>query len=342
VTDLHSVSDSMSTAGSGGPLNGGEICEVCKNGSGNFMLHCRRLEGTEFVSYRYLVCNQCGCLALANVPEDLTPYYTRGYYSHELPSEWAMKRLRLASRLYFGFPGSPALRPLVDVPRPNNILSLVATMLKIGGKGPRESDLLDVGSGIGIFVTMMQAAGFRHLLGVDKFMTSQRAIGNRARVVPGDLSTIQDRFDYIVMNHSYEHLPNPIQTLVRVRQLLAENGVVMIRVPLCDSLAFAKYGCAWYALDPPRHLFLHTRRSMKIAAETAGLYVRAVRYDSAGSQFLKSEELAASLGDEPRMRGACWPKMGRNSVFDRIRASALARSVNRSGIGDQAAFFLSR
>jgi SAM-dependent methyltransferase len=323
------------------PTNAPLVCEACGNGERNSLFQCRRIECASWVVYRYLVCKGCGCLSLLNVPEDLKSYYTDGYYSQELPSPQVMRRLRFATRLYFDSPASPIFSRLLDSWRPSSILSLVSTMLSLGKRSPRESSLLDVGSGVGIFVSMMESAGFKSLVGVDKFVQRPVVHSSRARVIEGDLSEIQGEFDYIVMNHSYEHLPHPVSTLRRVKELLKANGVIMVRVPLCDSAAFFNYGCAWYALDPPRHLYLHTRRSMAAASAAAGLTIRSIRHDSNGSQFLKSEDLASTLGLNSKVP-PCPPIETCHRALYRLRANHLARVANQAGTGDQAAFFLSR
>jgi hypothetical protein len=95
-------------------------------------------------------------------------------------------------------------------------------------------------------------------------------------------------------------------------------------------------------LDAPRHLFLHTRRSLEIVAEQAGLYVDAVVHDSYELQFWGSEQYRRDipLNSEGSYRwGAGAP------IFSPEQIAAWreeAEMLNRQGRGDQAAVYLRR
>jgi len=64
---------------------------------------------------------------------------------------------------------------------------------------------------------------------------------------------------------------------------------LLLRIPVADSFARRKYGIHWVAWDAPRHLYLHTVKSLHIAASGAGFEVAEVTYDSTHSQFVGSE-----------------------------------------------------
>lgn len=57
------------------------------------------------------------------------------------------------------------------------------------------------------------------------------------------------------------------------------GGTANIRVPVIDSWAAEEFKEHWAHLDPPRHFYLHSRKSLRIAAERAGLEVVSIRDD---------------------------------------------------------------
>src|SRR5690606_15282057 len=62
-------------------------CRICGT-TGNFSIYMARemMFGTR-VSFPYFGCSYCECLQIANIPEDLTQYYPKDYYSQQLRLE---------------------------------------------------------------------------------------------------------------------------------------------------------------------------------------------------------------------------------------------------------------
>ena len=51
------------------------------------------------------------------------------------------------------------------------------------------------------------------------------------------------KFDLITMFHTIEHLPDPIDTLVKLRDRLDDNGTLIIETPNADDALLTLYGC---------------------------------------------------------------------------------------------------
>src|SRR5690606_30281969 len=110
------------------------------------------------------------------------------------------------------------------------------------------------------------------------------------RVLKKSVFEIEGVFDFIMLHHSFEHMENPREVLGRLHELLADDGTLLIRVPVAGSYAWRTYGVNWVQLDAPRHLFLHTPQSMRLLAAQAGFAVEEVTYGSIDSQFWGSEQ----------------------------------------------------
>jgi hypothetical protein len=93
-------------------------------------------------------------------------------------------------------------------------------------------------------------------------------------------------------------------------------------------------------LDAPRHLFIHSVKSMETLAAQAGLRVAEVAWDSTEFQFWGSEQY---LRDIPLRADASYATRPEKSIFSARQIADFrtkAAELNALGRGDQAAFFL--
>ena len=127
--------------------------------------------------------------------------------------------------------------------------------VKPGEPAPR---LLDVGCGSGAFLDRAREMGWS-ATGVDfdpKALDVCRAHAHE--VYDGDLSSVPPslRFDVITLNHSLEHLPDPLASLRQCHERLVSGGTVWITLPNPEALGHRVFGASWRGLEPPRHLCL--------------------------------------------------------------------------------------
>lgn len=286
--------------------------------------------------FSYFKCSNCGCLQIEKVPENLGDYYTTNYYSFELRKKPAYKRaakaMRIKMALQFKHLNSKSMKILGGVPP-------YIDWLKIAGV-KYTSNILDVGSGAGELLMDMSNVGFENLTGVDPFIEVDKELGPGCNLYKQDLTEHDGKYDFIMFNHSLEHVENQHEYLAKAFDLLNENGTIMVRVPLVDSYAWEKYKTNWVQLDPPRHLYLHTKESVKLMSEKASLDIKETVYDSTDFQFWASElyQKDTSLMDE---NNQCIksPK-GRFSREEIKEFRNKADQLNQNQKGDQAAFFL--
>ncbi len=71
-----------------------------------------------------------------------------------------------------------------------------------------------------------------------------------------------EKFDLITMWHFLEHDYDPLASLVAARDLLAEEGFLMIEVPRLDSRTRQLFGNRWPGLQAPQHTALYSRESL--------------------------------------------------------------------------------
>jgi SAM-dependent methyltransferase len=159
-------------------------------------------------------------------------------------------------------------------------------------------------------------------------------------VLKRTLSEVEGSFDYVVLNHSFEHMDAPLDVLKHVRRLLAPDGRVIVSTPVASSFAWREYGVDWVSLDAPRHLFVHTLKSVQILTRQAGLRVAEVVYDSTELQFWGSEQYRAGISLHDKRSYARSP---RRSMFTREQILTFrrhAQQLNAAGDGDSVSFYL--
>src|ERR1041384_5934173 len=253
-------------------------CRICSSENGHRELFPEEQMFGIGESFAYFQCGACGCLQIVDFPTDVARHYPPSYYSlvpfepprgalrlklQRLRAKQALSGARLADQLLSPFASFPG-----DIRLWTRLLGVSQT-----------SRLLDVGCGGGALLRRLATFGFVNLTGVDPFIEANLAYADGVRVIKARLEELSGQFDAIMMHHSFEHMPDQLGVLNELHRLLAPNGKVLVRIPLCSSEAFRTYGVKWCQLDPPRHFFLHTEKSMRLPANLPGVSGTAVVAD---------------------------------------------------------------
>jgi SAM-dependent methyltransferase len=319
------------------------ICRICQNAEKNVFHKAREMMFGMRDEFDYLECSNCGTLQICEIP-DLSHYYPQDYYSFK-PDEESRSdkslRQRIIARLigkYLvtgrGFPGKYLVQRYPD------IASLFPASLRQDFLNLRlDSKILDFGCGAGNLLKNLRFLGFRNLTGADAFIENDIFYPDGVKIYKKSLAELKPSFDFIMLHHSFEHFPNPLESLREIYRLLSKGNFCLVRIPV-KNFAWGKYGVNWFQLDAPRHLFLYTEESFRKLAEKAGFEVFKTIYDSEVHQFYISEQYAQgiSMFDERAFRGDF-----SKSIFtsEQLKKWELQTEVlNREKRGDQACFYL--
>ncbi|MCL5282300.1 MAG: class I SAM-dependent methyltransferase [Planctomycetes bacterium] len=315
-------------------------CRICGNADGNrayefleAMFECK-------THFAYFQCSVCECLQILHIPDDLSQYYGPRYYTALKDPGVAptftnpvAKRIRRMRDAYC-LSGEPWMGRILFAMSPRSDIWCV-------GRIPltRASRILDVGCGRASLLYILRESGFTDLLGVDPHIDDDIHYPNGLSVHKKTLNDIDGQYNLVMLHHSLEHIADQSGTLQRVSALLADDGVCLIRIPTVSSYAWEYYRENWFGSEPPRHLFLHSVKSITLLAERAGLHLAHTIYDSTAFQFWAAEQKHRGI---PLMSERSYFVNHRRSIFSRADIRTFkrkARQLNSEGRGDQAAFY---
>lgn len=284
--------------------------------------------------FTYFECGYCGCVQIADIPQNISKYYPEKYYSFQSPSPF--KVFIKGPYLSEPFTASLALKRLLNMLPGFYFIPewIERAHLK------KSHAILDLGCGQGLKLLELRASGYSDLTGADPFLPDDFSSPTGVVLLRKSLAELKKSFDFVMLHHSLEHIPDQLETLQEIKRHLKPDGTVLIRIPLASSFAWKKYGPNWVQLDAPRHFYLHTPKSVSTLAQQAGFQIVDVHYDSTSFQFWGSEQYSQDIPlRDPR--SVCEDK--HQSLFSRSTMLAFdreARRLNSLAEGDQAAFYL--
>jgi SAM-dependent methyltransferase len=316
-----------------------KACNICGNTDGNKIHNV----GDHWYGtpewFNYIECSACSCLQIETIPDNLSSYYDNDdYYSFKPLDRSAGKcKIFVKKNIYKISELSLKLnnkRMMGIFPGPNFLPWLSKAKVKF------TSHILDIGCGIGDLLLYMQSYGFSELVGIDPFLDADIYYPCGLDIYKKYPTEIDSKFDFIMMHHSLEHIPDQHAIFKTLDQLLNPGGYCMIRLPVVSSYAWHEYGLNWWCIDAPRHLYLHSDKSIQLLADSVNLEVVDKICDSSELQFIASEEIG---------KGICVLSEGSyftsqpNSHYssDYIQSlAARAEELNKQGNGDMAGYFL--
>ena len=313
-------------------------CRICSNQENNTTYEAREMMLGIRDMHSYFKCGECGCLQIANVPENIQDYYPGdNYYSYDqINTETGLKKILITQRDRYAATGLGFIGKLLQMKMPHDKLP---RLQKTGVN--TQSRILDVGCGAGHLLHSLKECGFENTHGIDPFNAEKIEYSNGLTIEQKSIHDVTEGgWDLIMMNHSFEHVLDQHETLSQIKTLLKPNGVCMIRIPTVSSWAWDHYGVNWVQLDAPRHFFLHSQESMQFLADKVGLELRDTVYDSFAFQYWGSEQYLKDISLHDENSYAVNPD---KSIFNdhqiqnyKVRSKAL----NAEQQGDQAAFYL--
>ncbi|EKD25816.1 MAG: hypothetical protein ACD_79C01490G0003, partial [uncultured bacterium] len=313
-------------------------CKICKNIKDNKTYQVREMMFGFNDIFDYIECAKCGCLQIDTIPDNLQKYYPGNYYSFNDKQrdnfvisflKKCHKKYHLTNKSVIGFIFSKFFK------EPYYYRWLKPTNVNFNSK------ILDIGCGMGKLLLELHLDGFNNLKGIDPFINKDIIYKNGVSILKKEIHEMKEPFDLIMLNHSFEHMPEPLLVLKLINNLLEKNGCCLIRIPIASSYAWKKYNVNWVQLDAPRHFFLHTVESIKILCELSNFYIKDIIYDSTDFQFWGSEQYLRNISI--KSKDSYNGKNTRNSIFTKEQIKKykqMTEELNANKQGDSACFYL--
>lgn len=278
----------------------------------------------------------CGCLQICEIPDNLSDYYTEDYYSFHFKENPSLKH-KMANRL---LEKSLLLRLGTF-----NLIGFLATKYKsyyknafpwVGQKYCRfESRILDVGCGAGNFIVELYNMGFHNIKGIDPFVSNTLAYHDGKVIVEKKtIFDLNEHFDFVMFNHSLEHMPDQFEVMKKTYDILDKAGSVLVRIPLIDNYFWRRYGMRQGSIDAPIHLYMHSVESFRILIQKAGFKIDKIYFDASDYTFSASEKMKMGIPiDSPE------------SIFDNrdsLYFRKKAKELNMLKDSDMAGFLLKK
>ena len=137
-------------------------------------------------------------------------------------------------------------------------------------------NLLDIGSGTGVFPYMINQSGFNcTALDPDKNVSKHLKKNLSLKTLTGDFlkKKFSKKFDGITLNKVIEHVNNPLKFVNKAKSIIKSNGFIYIEVP--DGLAAAKKGKnrEEFFIE---HLHVFSKKSLTLLANKLHLKVEMI------------------------------------------------------------------
>ena len=228
---------------------------------------------------------QLGWLDPRPLPEEVPKLYPDGYDTHALEerSGWRRRARRWlrddilsawlgydrAARSFF----QRSVGAILGWPR---LLRDRAELAVMALPAWRRGRVLDVGSGNGQLLAQLCEFGWE-VQGAELDDRAAR-IARHKFGIPVGVATMRDaqirqKFHAVIMNHVIEHLHDPLRDLVICRSWLEPGGQLVVTTPNVWSVGHRFWRSSWRGLDPPRHFFLFSLKSLRSLLSLAGYVV---------------------------------------------------------------------
>ena len=216
------------------------------------LININRLNGND---YNLLECQYCNLIFQEQIPND---NFSQELYEEYIDKHESLKKKDDFERKYY--------KKLFYE------MNLIRNTLK---KKNEEISVLDFGAGWGFWLNYLKKNNFD----VYAYEVSETRINflrkNDIKVIP-DLENINQKFDFIYSEETFEHISNPKETLINLSKILKEDGFMMLRFPSSFLFKFKltkNYKPCTDCAHPLEHINLLNKKSFEAMTMDSNLKI---------------------------------------------------------------------
>ena len=282
------------------------FCEACEGLTRQYDVRDRF--GLSAVQYKVMRCGRCSSLTLDPLPkeDEVAAFYPESYNfkKENANSVWSASTKFIEWKLFY------------ERTYARSYLICKQSLNK------KVFSIFDVGCGSALRLKFMRdkgcsVAGNETSEACVSYASSQLGI----EILLGSITEIdtkEQRFDLVSMFALLEHIPEPEKVITRVRAMLKDDGMLVVQVPVTDSLHYKLFGKrSAMILDVPRHINIPSQKGVELlmkrhnfelvrkfnisAAESAALFAFALMPGASAADTYKKPGLK-----EVFVRAAAW------------------------------------
>ncbi|MCH3924339.1 MAG: class I SAM-dependent methyltransferase [Bacteroidales bacterium] len=275
-------------------------CRICEKEVETEPIFLKEMQLGLLDTFEYFKCPSCGCIQIKDIPTDMTKYYPNNYYSFRgiYPNKHInFIRRRLMHDLFSYRMGKFNLMGAIFY----NIIPNYPYKWIEKGIVDYNSSILDVGCGRGERLFKMKEGGFKKLLGIDPFLPQKEIKYKNGLIIQKkQLYEIKNKYDFIMLHHSLEHIAEQEKTLMLLKNIMKEDGALLIRILVCEGKTVKEYKLNAFHLESPRHFYIHSMKSISYLADKLDFSIIHYYYDTHYSNILASEMYRRGIYEEYR------------------------------------------
>ncbi len=148
--------------------------------------------------------------------------------------------------------------------------------VNIISKLTKPGKVLEIGCSTGVILALLKKRGWQ-VEGIEISTKAAEIAKKRGiQVLVRDFMQVKidGKFDLVILNHTLEHLENPMEVIKKVKSLLYPGGLLYIDVPNFGGFSAKLMGKNWPLLLPQEHLWHFTEKSLEILLKKLGFKIK--------------------------------------------------------------------
>lgn len=145
----------------------------------------------------------------------------------------------------------------------------VSLISKISKYKPSPQSILDIGCDKGFFIDFARHFGYK-ACGVELSASARAYCEKLDLKVYDNLEKVDEKFDIVVMWHSFEHFNEPKQALENIKKRMKDDARLFIRVPNFSTVWRKIFRSRWVWFQPDNHYYHYSPRSLRFILENSG------------------------------------------------------------------------
>lgn len=142
--------------------------------------------------------------------------------------------------------------------------------------------VLDIGASTGTMLTIFKKIGWE-VWGVEPSGSADVARKKGIKILKKTFEKAKlpkEYFDVVILNHTLEHMKNPVSVLRKVKKILKTGGIVFVDVPNFGGLSAKIMGKKWPFISPEEHIFHFTPQTLGKVLQKSGFKVKSWKTQS--------------------------------------------------------------